>query len=136
MPDLRIRDGTGIGGTMNKQHVKLGHVVRDDDGNAVDVSKALADALAEVMPECVVVDSLAGGDELREGSRQTGEMTVLVKMVKKGKFTPRTEYEMGACQMLRVRGYAMTRDDKRFHPTSSGVERARGLNLSLRLGRS
>lgn len=106
------------------------HVVRDDDGNEVDVSKALLDALVdEGLPEG------DGDDELREGSKQTGEMTVLVKMAKNGRFTPRTEYEMGACQMLKVRGYATTKDNKRFSPTPTGKARALELKPSLRFGK-
>lgn len=110
---------------------KTSHVVRDDDGNAVDVGQALLDALAdEGMPE-------GDGDEdgPREGSKQTGEMTVLVRMAKNGKFTPRTEYEMGACQMLKVRGYATTKDNKRFSPTPEGKARALELKPSLRFGK-
>lgn len=122
---------------MRNQKRKTSHVVRDDDGNTVDVSKALLDAIAEESgdesPDSITIDSLIETPD--EGSKQTGEMKVLVRMAKKGKFTPRTEYEMGACQMLKFRGYATTEDNKRFSPTPQGVARAKEMNLSLRLGR-
>jgi len=121
------------------------HVVRDDDGNPVDLSKALMDALAEEapdgddgdVPESVVVDSLPDSPLTELDSSKTGEAQVLERLVRKGKFSPRTEYEMGACQMLVIRGYATTADNERFHPTLRGKQKLLRLKprSSLRFGK-